>query len=73
MNSNSDSSAETASVASQAPSSWGEGYIYADAAVTALLLALAVERAFERDIRPPSAGRRLRLRRLWMKTGLELI
>ena len=50
MNSNSDRSAETASVASQAPSSWGEGYIYADAAVTALLLALAVERAFERDM-----------------------
>ena len=23
--------------------------------------------------RPPSAGRRLRFRRLWMKTGLELI
>ena len=44
MNSNSDRSAETASVASRAPSSWRKGYIYADAAVTALLLALAVER-----------------------------
>ena len=32
-----------------------------------------VERRRETQSHPPSAGRRLRFRRLWMKTGLELI